>query len=110
MMVERQAIMTLAVKGRYTGKPRPWVVIQSDDFLETDSVVLCAFTHVLIPDAGLLRIDVAPSEANGLRVPSQIQVEKIATVRRGDLNERVGRLEDPHMRRLEQALRNIMGL
>ncbi|MCX8256271.1 putative endoribonuclease MazF [Beijerinckiaceae bacterium RH AL1] len=109
-MIERQAIVLLAVKGAYTSKPRPWVVIQSDDFASTDSVLLCAFTHRTVEGAGRLRIDVAPSAANGLRVRCQLQAEKVVTVRRSDLGRRIGRLEDETMHRLEAALRDVIGL
>ena len=109
-MTDRQTIVTLAVKGAYTSKPRPWVVLQSDLFRATDSVILCAFTHVLIAGADLLRIDVAPSTENGLMMPSQLQAEKVVTVRRTDLGARIGRLEDAPMRKLEAALRDIIGL
>lgn len=109
-MTDRRSIVTLAVKGPFTGKPRPWVVVQNDDFREIDSVTLCAFTHILVPGAPMLRIDVEPSEVNGLRLRSQIQVDKIVTVRRGDLGEAVGRLEDRHMTRLCDALRYFLAL
>ena len=70
---------------------------------------MCPLTHLLIEGAPLLRIDVTPSAENGLRVASQIQAEKIVTVRRGDLDQRIGRLEDDYMRLLETALRDILG-
>ncbi len=104
----RQTIVALAVKGRCTSKPRPWVVIQNDDFLATGSVILCALTHELLPNVSLLRVDVVPSSENGLRLPSQIQVGMIVTVHRGDLGPRIGRLEDRYMLRLGQAARNFM--
>ncbi|WP_280138149.1 hypothetical protein [Methylobacterium sp. Leaf111] len=42
----------------------------------------------------MLRIDVEPSPANGLRESSQIQVDKIVTVPRVKVGSIVGRLED----------------
>lgn len=109
-MIDRQAIVTLSVKGPYTGKPRPWVVVQSNAFPRTDSIILCPFTRRLIERAGFLRIDVTPSAGNGLRVPSQLQAEKIITVRRADLDGPFGRLEDAYMRQLEQAMRAVLEL
>ena len=85
-------------------------MIKSDDYRGTDSVIVCAFTHVLVRNAGLLRIDVTPSVRNGLRLPCQLQVEKVATIRRSDLGRHVGRLEDDTMHRLSSALAAIMGL
>ena len=109
-MSDRQTIVTLAVKGPYTSKPRPWVIVQNDDFSGTDSVIICPLTHLLVAGAGFLRIDVAPSAANGLRVSSQLQAEKIVTVRRADLATPIGRLEDVYMLQLERAMRDILGL
>lgn len=108
-MIERQTIVTMAVKGRYTSKPRPWVVVQSDDFGAIRSILVCAFTHIQTPGTPKLRIDVAPSESNGLRVLSQIQVEKIVAVHRTDLGQAIGRLEDHYMRKWEQAAKFILG-
>ena len=109
-MIERQDILLVAAKGTYTSKPRPWIVVQSDAYFATDSVILCALTHVLVENAGLLRIDVMPSDRNGLRLACQLQVEKVATIRRSDLGRRVGRLEDEMMEQLSSALADLMGL
>ena len=109
-MIERGDIVLVAAKGAYTGKPRPWVVLQDDDFRHTDSIVICAFTHVLVPDAGLLRIDVSPDETNGLRLQCQLQVEKIATVRRSDIGRLIGRLDQAVLLSLGQAVTRLLGL
>lgn len=109
-MTERGTIVSLSVKGPSTSKPRPWVVLQSDHFLHTNSITVCPFTHVILPEAPLLRIDVAASAVNGLEVRSQIQVDKISTVRRIDISRDIGRLEDRYMRALEEAVRCFLGL
>ncbi|MCJ2036551.1 type II toxin-antitoxin system PemK/MazF family toxin [Methylobacterium sp. J-068] len=109
-MVERQGIVILTVKGSYTSKPRPCVVIQGDDFLETDSVTLCLMTSERVFGAPMLRVDVQPSRVNGLREPSQIQVDKIVTVPRAKIKDTVGRLEDEYMRRLDEAVRFFLDL
>lgn len=100
----------LAVKGPYTSKPRPWVVVQNDAFPHTNSITLCPFTHVLLEDAPLLRIPVEPSSINGLDAPSQIQVDKVSTVRRTDINREVGTLEEPTMQQLADALKFFLSL
>lgn len=109
-MIDRQAIVILAAKGDDTGKPRPCVVIQSDDFLETDSITLCLMTTCLVAGAPMLRVDVHPGEANGLRERSQIQVDKIVTVPRSKVREIVGRLDDPTMQLLDEAVRVFLDL
>lgn len=107
-MIERGDIALVASTGSYVG--RPWLVIQSDDYRGTDSLVVCGLTPMLVSNAGLLRIDVTPSVHNGLRLPCQLQVEKIATIRRSDVVRRVGRLEEDAMVRLSLALAGIVGL
>ena len=109
-LIDRGDIVLVAAKGTYTGKPRPWVVLQDDDFRYTDSIMICAFTHVLVPDAGLLRIDVMPDETNGLRLECQLQVEKIATVRRIDIGRTIGRLDQAILQSLGAAVSRLLGL
>lgn len=109
-MIDRQKIVTLATKGTYTGKPRPWVIIQSNDFLQTDSVTVCLITGELIDGVPMLRIDVPPSGENGLREPSQLQVDEIVTVPRAKIRDLVGRLEDRYMQQLDDAVRYFLAL
>ncbi|MDA8390225.1 MAG: type II toxin-antitoxin system PemK/MazF family toxin [Gammaproteobacteria bacterium] len=75
MGLRRGDIVTVAAPGDF-GKPPPALVVQSDDFSEHPTVTLCLLTSAL-RDAPLFRLDVAPTSENGLRVPSQIQVDKL---------------------------------
>ena len=107
--MKRGDIVTVAAPGDY-GKPRPAVVVQSDFLNETHaSIMLCLLTSELVK-APLFRIDVTPSPENGLRRPSQIMADKILTVRRERIGERIGRLEERAMRALERALVFVLGL
>ena len=58
----------------------------------------------------LLRITVTPSATNGLRKPSQIMIDKAATVPRAKLGPRIGRLEEDTLRSVEHALQAFLGL
>jgi len=109
-MIDRQKIVTLAVKGPYTSKPRPWLIVQSNDFLETDSVTVCMLTGTLVQGAPMLRIDVAPSRENGLDHVSQVQIDKIATVPREKIDHYIGRLEDHIMKPVEDAVVFLLDL
>jgi mRNA interferase MazF len=53
---------------------------------------------------------VEPSPQNGLRETSGLMVDKVTTVRRSKLGERVGRLASEDMVRLERALLVFLGL
>jgi mRNA interferase MazF len=106
--VKRGDIWTVSGGSGYSGKPRPCVIIQDDRF-DTDSVTTCAFTTDLT-EAAVLRISVAPSQGNGLKRPSKLMVDKIATVPRTKLGERVGTLANSDMVRLNQAILVFLAL
>ena len=66
--VRRAEIWTVSGGADYTGKPRPAVIVQDDNF-DTDSVTICPFTTDLT-DAPLLRLLARASDATqGLKLP-----------------------------------------
>jgi mRNA interferase MazF len=93
----------------YAGKPRPVVIVQDDNFDATAFITICAFTTDET-DAPLFRLPVEPSERNGLRVHSRLMVDKIITVPKSKVGARLGRLDDPDILRLNQALLVFLGL
>jgi mRNA interferase MazF len=107
--VKRGEIWTVSGGSDYTGKPRPAVIIQDDDFSATRSVTICAFTTDPT-EAPLFRIRVDPGENNGLKAASNIMVDKITTVPRNKIGSRVGRLDDDDLIRLNQAILVFLGL
>lgn len=92
-----------------SGKPRPAVVIQADWVDALPTVVVLPLTSSL-QDASVTRIDVAPSDGNGLRVPSQIAVDRPHTVRRPQLGPTIGRLDNDVMLAVHRALAVFLGL
>jgi len=106
----RGDIVTVAGPGDYTGKPRPAVIVQADLFNETHgSVTVCLLTTTLVA-APLFRIAVAPSPDNGLREPSQVMVDKLASVRREALGRRLGSLDAGTLLQVDRALGLWLGL
>ena len=91
------------------GKPRPAVIVQDDRFEGTTSITVCAFTSDET-EAPLFRIAVAPSELNGLRSVSRLMVDKITTVAKEKLGERIGRLDNEDVVRLNRAMLVFLGL
>ncbi|HEY5106984.1 MAG TPA: type II toxin-antitoxin system PemK/MazF family toxin [Caulobacteraceae bacterium] len=105
----RGEIWTMSGGQDYNGKPRPVLVVQDDRFDATASVTVCAFTTDPT-QAPIFRLEVAPSDRNGLRAPSRLMVDKIASVPRSKLGSRVGRLDDEDMMRLNRAVLVFLGL
>jgi mRNA interferase MazF len=91
------------------GKPRPVVIVQDDRFDATASVTICAFTTDPT-DAPLIRLLVEADEATGIRESSRLMVDKITTVPRTKLGERIGQLNDDDRIRLSRALVVLLGL
>lgn len=109
MLLQRNDVVTVAAPGDF-GKPRPAVIIQSDVFPEFhSSVILCPLTSTLA-NAPEFRVTVVPSEMNGLRLESQIMVDKIVTVRRDRLGEKIGRLSAQEIRLMNMAIAFVTGL
>jgi mRNA interferase MazF len=93
----------------YAGKPRPVLIVQNDLFDETASVTVCPMTTDTV-DVPLLRIPLEPDSANGLSVPSRIMVDKVTTMPKAKLGERIGRVSDTDMVALSRSLFVFLGL
>ena len=98
------------VSGRdYAGKPRPAVLLQDDRFGLTRSITLCPLT-TNPADAGMFRLLVEPNRENGLRHASRLMVDKISTIPRARVGQRVGRLSGDDMARVNRAVIVFLGL
>jgi mRNA interferase MazF len=107
--VSRGEIYTAATRGSYTGKPRSVVIIQDDRFDATASVTVCPLTTNPV-EAPLTRIPIEPTELNGLDQPSKLMVDKITTMPREVPRDRLGRLPEDDLVRLNRALVVFLGL
>jgi mRNA interferase MazF len=102
--------LVTAVFGRDDGKRRPAVVVQSDTFNRTHmSVVLCPISSE-ITGLHMFRILLRESETQGLRNDSEVMVDKMGTVERSRIRQRVGRLSPAQMARVDGALRAWLDL
>ena len=107
--MKRGEVWTVAGGPDYAGKPRPAVILQDDAFDVTASLTVCPFTSQTV-DAPLLRLQIEPSERNGLRAQSQLMVDKITTVSKKKLEQHLGRLSGEDMVRLNRAVLVFLGL
>ena len=107
--MKRGEIWIAAGGKEYAGKPRPAVVIQDDQFDATDSVTVCPFTSDPT-EAPQFRLLVEPTQSNGLRRPSRLMVDKVITMRRDKFDRLIGRLDEPDMTALNNALVVFLGL
>ena len=106
--MKRGDIVTVVVSGDY-GKPRPAVVIQSDWLKATDSVLVALMTSALA-DAPIYRLTLEPDATNGLRVTTQVMVDKIVAVPRVKCGKVVGRLDEKARIALDHMVSVVVGL
>ena len=106
-MTQRGDLVTVSLQGDY-GKPRPALVVQSDLLNDLDSVVLCPVTSDLRSAA--FRVTLEPNPTNGLRVLTQVMVDKLSTIPRAKIGASFGHLDDDRMKAVERALLLVIGV
>ena len=90
------------------GQPRPVLVVHSDLFV-LNSVTVLPLTSRL-HDAPMVRPEIRPDGENGLRLASQVMVDKAVTLPRDKIGQPIGRLADEQMRTVEDAMIAFLGL
>ncbi len=107
--MKRGEVWTVAGGNHYAGKPRPAVIVQDDRFDDTKSITICPFT-MNPAEAPLFRLMVEPNAENGLRAVCRLMVDKITSVQKSKLREKIGRLADQDMVRLNRAILVFLGI
>ncbi len=106
--MKRGDIVTVTSSGDY-GKPRPAVIVQSDWLKATDSVLAALCTSTL-RDAPLYRLRIEPSDTNGLKVPTQVMVDKIVALPREKCGKVIGHIDKGSLIALNHMLSVIVGI
>lgn len=107
--MRRGDIVVVSVSGDY-GKPRPAVIIQANLFNDTHASIIVCLLTTDIQDAPLFRLDIDPSDSNGLKKRSQIMVDKIVAMRRDRINSTIGKIDDDTLIRVNRSLALFLGL
>jgi len=106
--MRRGDFVTIAMQGDF-GKPRPALVIQSDQFNGHTTVTVLPVTSTLV-EAPLLRVTVQPSSENGLQKPSQVMVDKTMTVKRDKIGPAFGNIDADTLVEVERCLAVFLGV
>ena len=106
--MKRGDFVTIAMQGDF-GKPRPALVVQSDALAALQSVVVCPLTSDA-SGSGAVRVAIQPGDANGLRRPSYVMVDKIMVVLREKVGAVFGRASAAEMSEEDKALMLVVGL
>jgi mRNA interferase MazF len=107
MPMSRGDLVIVAAPGDF-GKPRP-AIVQSNAIPEGHaSAVICPMTSELVEAD--FRVTIEPGPETGLRVRSQVMVDKPVTIRRERIRQRIGQIEAADIARLNVALGFVLGL
>jgi mRNA interferase MazF len=91
------------------GKPRPALILQADLFCDLPSVTVVPLTSTLI-DAPLIRLPLEVEAVEGLRKPSQLMIDKVSTVSRSRIGQRIGCVDEKTMARATRAVAFFLGV
>ncbi len=100
--------MLVAPPGEF-GKPRPAVIIQSDSAFPSGFFTYLPITSDLL-QVPAVRIPIAPSPQNGLRLPSEIMVDMIQTSDAARFGGIIGTIDAVTLGLAEESLSLHLGL
>jgi mRNA interferase MazF len=106
--VKRGDLIVAALQGDY-GKPRPMLVVQIDLYAHLHSIAVLPLTSEII-EAPRIRVSIEPAPGNGLRVRSQVMIDKPATIPRAKIGKRIGTLDPASMTEVGRCLAIFFGI
>lgn len=106
--MRRGDLVVVTVSGDF-GKPRPALIVQSDQFDVTGSVTVLLLSSQLNTSL-IFRITVQSTAENGLRSASQIMVDKAMSIKRSKIGQTIGRIDRETMIVVERALGLFLGI
>ena len=106
-MTRRGDLVTVSLQGDF-GKPRPALVVQTDLLDALPTLMLCPISSEL-RDADF-RVLLQPTPDNGLRLASQVMVDKVSTLPRHKVGTAFGHLDVESLRKVDRALLLVLGL
>jgi mRNA interferase MazF len=104
--MRRGDLISVALVRDY-GKPRPAIIIQSDEF-QLDSVTVVPLTSDRL-SLEVFRVRLQPSDENGLLRTSQVMIDKMATLPRAKTGSFIGRVSNEDMVLVDRALAAFLG-
>jgi mRNA interferase MazF len=106
--VTRGDLVAVVLAGDY-GRPRPALVVQADHYAALPSITVIPLTSE-IHGEHLIRITVPPTQQTGLKIVSQVMLDKLSTVSRARAGVRIGQVDTATMHEVDAALAAFLGL
>lgn len=104
--MKRGELWTLADDG-YASKARPAVIIQGELGDVFNSIILCLLTSFANDEVDT-RVLIEPSDSNGLNKSSYVMTDKIVTMARTELGNKIGVLTKSQMDQVSYQLARLL--
>jgi mRNA interferase MazF len=106
--LKRGDVVVTVIQGDH-GKPRPAVVVQADEMNAAHpTLIVCLISSEITEHE--FRLTLAPDLGTGLRVRSQVMIDKLHAVRREKIGQRIGALSSDQIALLDRKLVAVLGL
>jgi mRNA interferase MazF len=106
-----RADIVISSIGGMNGKPRPWVIVQTNLLNENLFTVLAApLTGVVELIQEDFRPIIKPTDTNDLEKPSQIMLDRISVLNNKDIIKKIGTLSKKEQQNMNQALVLVFGI
>jgi mRNA interferase MazF len=92
------------------GRPRPGIVVQSDEFAADLFTIFACPVSSDLQDKRQLRPLIEAAPENGLPVRSQIMTDRLVALRRDRIRRVIGRIDTETSEQLDRALLLVLGL
>jgi len=107
--VNRGDVFSLSLRGN-AGMPRPSIIVHANELLRPGlSILVCPPTSNILDDA-VTRPTIEPSKTNGLRMSSQVMVNRMTSAEAGQLGLIIGTLGDEDVSKIDLAPMILLGL
>jgi mRNA interferase MazF len=107
--IERGSVITVAAGGGMGHKPRPAIVVQSDDYSQSDTLIIVPLTGETRGEA-ITRPIFSPDDSNGLQQVCRMMTNRIMGVPIANVGKVVGKMSPEDLERVDAALSLILGL
>ena len=106
----RGEIWIAAGREKFSNKPAPVLIVQRSIVIAVhQSIIVCRLTSD-VQNLPFMRLRIEPDDNNGLKVASDIMADKVLTLRKADLSEKIGSINADQLSSLDELLFFWMGL
>ena len=106
----RGEIWVAAGREKFSNKPAPVLIVQRSIAIPVhQSIIVCRLTSE-VQNLPFMRLRIEPDDNNGLKVASDIMADKVLTLRKADLSEKIGSINADQLSNLDELLFFWIGL